>query len=190
MGRRGQGQDRRSADRQGRCRGAFSGWAQRRPHPGHRGQQDGPAPDSLGHPARRGALPDRQRRGAVAQCAARRAGDAREGGVDARSPHGHQRILPGDPAVPHRARSGARGRARQEGDRHHRSRYRPLLRRQGVAAWYPSRRDARRGTLQGAPARGHGLPQLRARAFVQVRHRRLPGRCSTRRWPRPSRSGR
>ena len=51
---------------------ALPGRPQRRPHPGHRRQEDRAAPDPLRHPARRRAVPDRQRRGAVARPRCRR----------------------------------------------------------------------------------------------------------------------
>src|SRR3546814_15620321 len=55
-----------------------------RPHAGDRRQEDRAAPDPLGHPARRRAVPDRQRRGALAGGADqgdRRAGGGRRGGA-------------------------------------------------------------------------------------------------------------
>jgi hypothetical protein len=48
-----------------RCGRAFPGRPQRRPHAGDRRQEDRAAPDPVRHPARRRAVPDRQRRGAA-----------------------------------------------------------------------------------------------------------------------------
>jgi adenylosuccinate synthase len=77
-------------------------------HLGHRRPEDRFAPDPLRHPARRGDLPDRQWRGAVAGGAADRnrrfgaPGRGRDGAI------ADQRSLSADPALPCRAGSGPR----------------------------------------------------------------------------------
>ena len=63
MGRRGQGQDRRSAQPGLRRRGPLAGGAQRGAHRHRRRRRVHPAPDPVGHPASRRHLRHRQRRG-------------------------------------------------------------------------------------------------------------------------------
>ena len=110
VGRRRQGQDRRLADRARAGRRALPGRPQRRPHAGHRRQEDGAAPDPVGHPAPRRAVLHRQRRGAVARrTAVARSTSCEAAGVDVRSRLRDQRQLPADPAVSRGARQGARG---------------------------------------------------------------------------------
>ena len=175
VGRRGQGQGRRLADRPCAGRGALPGRPQRRPHAGHQGRQDGAAADPVGHHARRRGLLHRQRRGRRSGASARRdraaRGDRRRGAL---APV-HQRIVPADPAVPRRGRQGARGAARDERrrqDRHHRQGHRPGLRGQGRAP-----RAARAG-----PEAPRALRAQAARAArpAQLRARRLPARQAAR----------
>ena len=111
------------------------------------GQQDHPVADSVGHPARGRAVPDRQRRGAVAarRCSARPAMLRRTGRAGIRAA-AHLAGLSADSAVARGAGSGARGGPRRQRHRYHRPRHRSGLRGQGGAA-----RGARRGPVPARP---------------------------------------
>ena len=136
VGRRGQGQDRRLADRPRPGRGALPGRPQRRPHAGHRRAQDGAAADPFGRHARRRGLLHRQRRGRRPGAPADRDRAHRAARRGRALAAVRQRILPADPALSRRDRPCPRGAAReqrQRQDRHHRQGHRPGLRGQGRA---------------------------------------------------------
>ncbi len=168
VGRRGQGQAGRLAHRERTRRGAFPGWAQRRPHPGHQRRQDRAAPDPQRHHARRSPVLHRQRRGVVGRQAVR--GDR---GPGARRRRGalapaHQRGLPVDPAGTRGAGRGARGGARAgrpRPHRHHRPRHRSGLRGQDCTPCVARAGPEIPGAIRGQAARIAGPAQPRVDQF-------------------------
>ena len=173
VGRRGQGQDRRLADRGRRRRRAVPGRTQRRPHAGHRRQKDDSAADPVGHPATEDRLLHRQRRRAFTQRTAVRGRRAAIGRCRRGFAPSDQRQLSVDPRVSRGPGQGARGEARRLEDRHDRPRHRSRLRGQGRTTCGAGAGPVRRRPLRRSRARSARLPQLRARALL----RRRAGRC-------------
>ena len=184
VGRRGQGQAGRLADRDGAGRGALPGRPQRRPHAGDQRRQDGAAPDPQRHHAPRREVLHRQRRRAVGGQAVRGDRGPGEGRRRSALAPAHQRGLPADPALPrgarHRPRDPARAGRRRE-DRHHRPRHRPGLRGQDrpprAARAGPEAPRALRREAQGRA----GPAQLHAHEVPQRTRPSTTRRCSTRR---------
>ena len=129
VGGRRQGQDRRPARPALRRRLPLPGWAERRPHDrGRRRDVQDPGAPERDRP--RQAVRDRQR-------LCRRPGGADRRARRVRAPRPSDRRglrlgqRPPDHAVAPRDRPGERAAPRQARDRHHETRHRPLLRRQG-----------------------------------------------------------
>ena len=170
VGRRGQGQAGRLADRERAGRGALPGRPQRGPHAGHQRREDGAAPDPQRHHAARRQVLHRQRRGAVGGQAVRGDRGAGEGRRRGALAPAHQRGLPADPAVPRRARHRARGlprEGRHREDRHHRPRHRPGLRGQDRAPRAARAGPQAPGALRRQAARAARPAQLRADAGAE-----------------------
>ena len=203
MGRRGQGQDRRSPGRARRHGHALPGRQQRRPHDRARRAEVGLPPHPERDPLPRQAVRHRQRRRGRPARAQRR--DRRAAGQGRRRlGAARQRQRAPDHALPPDARLGRRGQARQALDRDDEARHRAVLRRQGGAPGHPragharredpqeeDRRRARAQAPDPAPVRqgprarpaahDRGLPDLRPpHRAVHRRHLRaraaLPGR--------------
>ena len=133
------------------------------------GTQDRAAPDSVGHSARERRVLHRQRRRALAAGAAR--GDRHARGRRRRRALAaeDQRSLSADPAVPRRARPGARSGQGRGQDRHDRPRHRPGVRGQGRAPRDPPAGPVPPRALRREAGRGARLSQLRAEELLQRR---------------------
>ena len=156
VGRRRQGQDRRSAQPRLRRRGPLAGGAQRRAHGHRRRRRVHPAPDPVGHPASRRHLRHRQRRG-------RRSGGPLRRDRRARCPRPRHHRAPArqqpgarHPAVSPRHRGGRGEPARRPAHRDDVARHRTELRAQGRPLRHPHRRPGRRPRRRtpGRPDRG------------------------------------
>ena len=186
VGRRRQGQDRRSADPAFLDRRPLPGRSQRRPHGLRPRPEVRPAPDSVGDPAPGCHLRDRQRRRGRSGGALRRGGRTQGPRHRSRGPAADQRSRPSDPAVPPRARRAQRSAARRAQDRHHLARHRAGLRGQDRPPRRPAVRPER---CAGAGRRG------RSTTFTPAtRSSRTPtstgGRSTTRCWRTASGCGR
>ena len=185
VGRRGQGQGRRLADRPRPGRGALPGRPQRRPHAGHQGRKT--ALQLIPSGIMRDGVACYIGNGVVVDPAHLLRRDRAPRGARHRRAFAavHQRVLPADPAVPRRGRPGARGAARDQRrrqDRHHRQGHRPGLRRQGGAPRAARAGPEAPGALRAQAARAARAAQLRARRLPEGRAARRSSRSSTRRW--------
>ena len=135
-------------------------------------------PSGILHAGR--AMPDRQRRGAVARGAVQGGADAHRAGRAGVRTAAREPGLSADPVLARGARPRAREGAGRECDRHDRARHRTGLRGQGGAARGASLGPVSSRALRRQAGRDSRLSQLRPAALFPERAGRFPAACSSR----------